>query len=800
MQGRSMRLWSSAPVLGCLLLGPTPTLSAQQSGPVTRIELTDTVIEPQATRPGINLGDQNFYDSGQMQRNLVFRNPGFEGMTWRSILHCSPQRPACTDLTGGIQWPAGFWTGGHYQVMLRPSGQGNGAAYQPGTASGIIQQSVPTNGGYAVSAGQPGGQGRQQPGGQGIKPGDWLSLTKDFPDDPDAGWWTTLDGGARLSAERNDLSPDTTGHQALRIDAADPGQSATVLSYFDSTDGHAFLRLHGSYQLRFRARPVAGSGSLDVTFDRIGRQPYFHRQIALTQGWRNYVYSFPADESPDMSPATARLSFQVSGASLLLDDVSLEAADRPAIHNLTAFRDAVVETLRDLHPGVLRMMASDTGIGATIDNLLATPLARQRAGYSVWSSRQQDIPSGIPEFLDLCAAVGADPWIVLPTATDAREVRLLAEYLAQPANTTGGHLRAAEGRAEPWTAQFHTIHLELGNEAWNGIFHGEAIDDPLAYGDYASSLFAIFRQAAGSQATRFDLVVNAQTGADAWITTRDRQLFAAARSADTLAIAPYLMHRVDHADTPEELFAPLLAEPEFFERNGLISTAESIARPRALAVYEVNLHSTDGLASQSALLRLTPSLAAGLAVTDQILRMKRDNHVRDAMVFGLPQFEFRRADGKHVRLWGSVVDMGPTMRRRPLFLAEAMVNRAVRGDMVRVSLTGANPTHPVLRGNDGVSLPDAHDLDAFAFREIRPHGTRFSLIVYNLSLTASHTIRIAGPAHQQPAGTIASERLWNPDPAASNEDSVHVKPEIIQIKNENIELPPCSLTTFQWTE
>uniref|UniRef100_E6QMG2 Uncharacterized protein n=1 Tax=mine drainage metagenome TaxID=410659 RepID=E6QMG2_9ZZZZ len=326
------------------------------------------------------------------------------------------------------------------------------------------------------------------------------------------------------------------------------------------------------------------------------------------------------------------------------------------------------------------------------------------------------------------------------------------------------------------------------------------MEDPLAYGDYAAYIFGVFRQAVGADASRFDLVVNAQTSADAWVTTRNRQLFVAAKSADTLAIAPYLMHRVDHADTPAELFAPLLAEPEFFERNGVMTTANTIARPRGLAVYEVNLHSTDGLASQAALLRLTPSLAAGLAVTDQILRMKRDSRVRDAMVFGLPQFEFRRSDGKHVRLWGSVVDMGPTMRRRPLFLAESLVNSAVRGDMVRVALSGPDPTHAVPSGNDGVALADAHDLDAFGFREVRSGGKRFSLILYNLSLTATHTVQVAAPNHGRSVKPIRWQRLWNADPGASNEDAVRIKPESGQITSDRIDLPPCSLTVLEWIE
>ena len=48
-------------------------------GGVTDIAVTNTVLQTGIKRLGINIGGQNFYDSGQMLRNLVFINPGFEG-------------------------------------------------------------------------------------------------------------------------------------------------------------------------------------------------------------------------------------------------------------------------------------------------------------------------------------------------------------------------------------------------------------------------------------------------------------------------------------------------------------------------------------------------------------------------------------------------------------------------------------------------------------------------------------------------------------------------------------------------
>ena len=82
---------------------------AGAGGGVTHLRVTREVILPGVTRLGINLGEQNFYDSGQMMRNLLYRNPGFEGMEYRSILHCTMGGAArCVDTRQGFKWPAGF--------------------------------------------------------------------------------------------------------------------------------------------------------------------------------------------------------------------------------------------------------------------------------------------------------------------------------------------------------------------------------------------------------------------------------------------------------------------------------------------------------------------------------------------------------------------------------------------------------------------------------------------------------------------------------------------------------------------
>jgi hypothetical protein len=747
-------------------------------GGVTHFRVTNQVVLSNVTRLGINLGEQTYYDSGQMTKNLLYRNPGFEGMEYRSILHCLVGGSGtCIDSRHAFQWPAGFWDGGRYEVL---DGSASG---QRGTVTTSGPSNDGSGGGYGLSL-----DGHAE-GRAPIGAGDWLAVSKEFPGDPASGWWPSVQGGARLEAERKDLSSLTAGRQALRIEAGSPGQSAEIKSYFDSTEGRSFLRLKGAYRLSFRAKSLSGAQLIHVSVKRIANptRVYLDRDIPLTRLWGDYQTDFNANEEAAIA-APVEVSFSVNNEAMLLDDVDLEQTSGSGA-NRTAFRDEVVETLRELHPGVIRLMSSHAELGSTIDNLLKRPMARQRSGFSTWASTMEDIPVGIPEFLELCGEVGAEPWIVAPTAMSRDEARELAEYLAGQASTAGGAIRAAEGRRDPWTRAFKKIHIELGNETWNGIFQGETLEDAAAYGRRANQIFGAFRSAAGSDAPQFDLVVGAFTV----VPDRNSSLLTAASQADSLAIAPYLMHSVTNWKTDDDLYGPLLAQPEQMSRDGVVHAAKVSARGRQLAVYEVNLHTTEGTAPAEVLDRFTPSAAAGIAVTGHMLRMMRDQGIRDEMLFSLPQFEFKRSDGTPVRLWGSVVEMGG--RVRPQLITEALANRAMLGEMVRVEVTGENPTRDQPEGNDGVQIQGVHELDAYVFHQ----GQRYGMILFNYGLHTVRAVSVEGPGLNS-STSLKVWRLINSGPGSTNEVATQVTVREENITGSNLSLPACSMVVLEWQE
>ena len=169
---------------------------------VTHLRVTSQVILSGVTRLGVNLGEQNFYDSGQMLRNLLARNPRLRAHDLQVDLPLPNRRAgALRGFAAGNPVPGGFLE----RRTLR--GAVGAAAGQRGT----VTASGTGAGGYFFTL---------DSAAKAIGAGDWLAVEKESPGDPAAGWWPTVRGGARLEAERSDLPPGTPVHQALRIEAS----------------------------------------------------------------------------------------------------------------------------------------------------------------------------------------------------------------------------------------------------------------------------------------------------------------------------------------------------------------------------------------------------------------------------------------------------------------------------------------------------------------------------------------------------------------------------------------------------
>jgi len=761
---------------------------------VTDIAITNTVIQSGVKRLGINIGGQSYYDSGQMLRNLTFNNPGFEGETWQAILRCrSVTETSCTDGNQWTQWPANFLQGAQFEVIS-------------GRASGSIGTVTSSQAADAQEKDQ-GVTIDYSPMSKPPAEGDFVLVKKTIPGNAQAGWWPNASGGASFATEFSDLAPKSPGKQALKILAAAPGQSADISSYFDSLSGHSFVQLNGQYRLFFRGKGIEGNNQVHIDLRRQidhGPEQFFSRIIVLTNKWRDYSYDFAASESGGPI-GTVGLTFSVSGADVLLDDVSLTPAVTSK-NNPTAFRDEVVATLRELRPGILRYQDGDH-LASSIDNLIAVPFARVRAGYNEGASQQNVVPLGLHEFLQLCQAVDAEPWFNMPAGISPTEMNSLIEYLAGPASSNYGAKRAALGQAAPWTTVFPVIHLELGNEEWNGVtFPGSAMPDPIAYGQRAKEVFSSARSSSFYRPDKFDLVI----GTFALLPDWTQKELASSGGYDSTAVAPYLFDRFDDDSSDEAIFGPMFAQPEVIDSRptGYMAKQAKIARSAApaakLSVYEVNLGTASGSAAQASFDEAIPSMGAGLTVIDHMLLMMRDLGVKSESIWELPGYSnsFQNSvDHKNEKtpLFGVVVDMGgATNLRRPQYLAEELANRAIFPTMLETRVTGANPTwDQKLSANDDIQIEKAHYLQTFAFSD----GKLRSLVVLNLSRTETLPLTFSGG--NAPAGSVEVSRLTSNKITDSNE--VHSNVAITNNTIANFRprtpfaVPPFSMTVLRWS-
>ena len=783
---------TSAPVASFTTTGGSPSPAPPANSPAgpTNLNIGTNVIQSGFVNLGINIEGQNFYDSGQMLRNLVFRNPGFEGETWQSILQCAAVTAnSCTDTNAWSQWPANFLQGATFQFIY------GGANGQTGTVLGNTAANQ-SNTGMTVTF---------SPMGASPAVGDFVIVKMTVPGSAQAGWWTTTTGGATIGTDSTDISPNSPGKQALSIKAAGTGQTARVDSFFDSTNTHNFVLLNGSYQISFRAKGMGGSNQLTVS---LGRQvtggSYFKQTVSLSSNWQDYKLTFSAAESASTPTGTVDLDFDGSGANLYLDDVSLTPATASA-SNPTAFRDEVVAALPSLHPGVRRYMVDGgPAFGSSIDNMLAVPFARQRSGSSEASSTQTDVPLGLHEFLQLCQTVGAQPWFVLPPAISPAEMGNLMQYLGGSSSTPYGALRASQGQSAPWTSVFPVIHLELGNEQWNTVtFPGNVISNYIAYGNRVTTIFGAARNSPSYNSSKFDLVMGSFV-VNSWLTNQEA---ANASNYDSISVAPYQFGTFSDTSSTEAIFGPMFAEPEMWDdsSNGYMYLQAQAAKAlgKNLVDYEENLSTQGGTASQTAVNQTVPSVGGGVMMADHMLLQMRDLGVKIQNVWSLPGYSnaFNNTNGgaETSPVFGTVIDMGgQTDLRRPVFLAEQLVNTAILPDMLGITVTGANPTwNQPLSTNDNVQLPNAHYLQSFAFTD---GETGRSLVLVNLSRTGSLPVTFSGA--NAPTGTVTVSQLTSANITDNNEAGSKVATTNSTLNNfqpsASFSLPPFSVTVLKW--
>lgn len=227
--------------------------------------------------------------------------------------------------------------------------------------------------------------------------------------------------------------------------------------------------------------------------------------LRVTDQWKEYTIPFIGGP-----PGSGAERFDIGtrqAGSLFIDNVTIVQDDGPPPF---AFYPEVVETLQRFRPSSLRLwtLQQNRGFGKRLDDALGPP-AQSNLTFSETGGAVTTAQLGLHAELELCAAVGARPWIVTSVMFSPEENANLIEYLAGPADSPYGAKRAAWGRKEPWTEVFDQILIEPGNEVWNSLFlPGSFVGQPDQYGAYAEFIFQTMKGSRHFTEGKFQFIVN----------------------------------------------------------------------------------------------------------------------------------------------------------------------------------------------------------------------------------------------------------------------------------------------------
>lgn len=667
--------------------------------------VTSQPVALDVPRIGVNLGHWTSWGAEQLSSN-VLKNPGFEGIIDRTLAVVGKtDDDRFYDNEHWLGRPSKFWSGARFDVRTGAAREVTGLL----AGSNWREGQVPD---YVVLGEMP-----------NLSEGDVVSLLKTTSGREPAMWWTRAAHPGAVQTYAQDKRPNSPGQQSVLL-RGKRSQPARLSYYLDTIGKRAgrLLDFSGEWTLSYWVRVRRGLPQLKVTVGRSGNPLALSQLTQPGLEWQQVTHHFQHQDGSDHGAVELRFETVRSG-EVLLDDVVLR---RKHDHD-GEFSADVVAALQRLRPGFLRDWQAQ--LGSTFKNQLAQPFARQATRYRPGDRASVKFGYSLPAFLQLSAAVGARPWVVVSTMWSDAEYRQLGRYLA---TRTREH-------------NFREVIVEFGNENWNPQFRSGGIIDPVRHGLAAERAFSAIREGAGEAPLR--MAVNGQFANP----TQALKFLHHAPSANLLAVAPYLLNRLDAGARSSATLAAMFGR----ETARFDFLRDALAKNSAeLAVYEVNLHTTAGDANDTTRLPVTAGAAAGSALALRILDALDAGSFRQC-AYVLSGFDTPHQFGANslVRLFGLMRDLQVSKRMRPTGQALALLNRAIGGSY-----------HPARARND----MHEHPIRVAAFK--RKIG--WSIVAVS-SLPNAQTVQIRLPETQADIPSVGWT-LSSPDPFAHNEDAQRV--------------------------
>ncbi len=750
------------------------------------------IIQPQTKRIGLNIGSVNYWDNGQILKNLIGSiNPGFEPLLMQQVATLSVGGTTTTftdpDLWDGQ--PPNYWVGGTFSVVASQSGgpelgctgaiaASSGPNYPPGSVS---TYTYPT---YTAA----------QPCAGAFAVGDVVVLSKTTAPTPESWWesskagiWSLVSSGGKLTSNTTDLCA-TCGSQALTLDAGASGSSAGFASYFDAAPAlDMFVLMNGTYQISFWAKAASGAPVLAISASRASSGGFNcgTKNQTLTGTWAQYTLTCTANETPKATaPGLASVQVRATNGVAYIDNLSFQKINTdPA--NTTVLRDEVFYALKNFYnnqsggnPGMLRDWLNQNA--ETVDNWASPSYARKpsASGHNYFAGPvgSGTVALSLEDYLNICMALHAEPYLEVPVTISTQDASNLIEFLAGSSSSQWGARRASLGQTASWTSVFDQIHLSFCNECWNGSsFAGQSLPSRSGtpnseyYYDYstrAKAVFAAMRSNANYSQDAFDLVLNAQTAV-----SYSMNAAVARAHPDSIEIEGYTYGNVSNFSTDTALWQPLDVEnygrfvnptdptnyyQSVHDYEGLNTCGANGSTACHVNVYEFGSGTLAGSIDQAHLDSINAGAGTGVFFPLLSLLNEQYYNINAQSYFALTEYQNNSQNGHAAKVWGIAVDMGgATNNMRPQYLGMSLVNQSIIGPMFDCSLSNnamynfaGSPTNGTSATHGVPVTQDVPYLYSFCFE----NGSNRSMVLINTDLTTPHTLTFSGT--NVPSGNV----------------------------------------------
>jgi hypothetical protein len=424
----------------------------QVTAQVTTLTVTDEVLVEDVMPFGMNIGGDNHYDSPVLKDRI--RNGGFEGIEYRHLYFTyGGDGETITAKAYRSPWNR-LRKGARYTYVNGPlAGEGGTITDFEFVGKKEIRLSVD---GPAVDE---------------ISERGRIVMLVEYPKEKTSvGYvgqhggplWLFTEGQVKVTTETGDVHKGSPGRHAAVVRAAAGGHA--VFSWPVARGDYRGR----TWRVRFWAK---GEGKLSMGWGEWkpseGSPTVPPQQVPISDRWQSFEYEV---QIPDYPYSVLCLHLTASDGTVKIDEVECVLQGEK---NRTAFKDRFVDALRQFRPGIIRRLQMG---GASMRNWLSPKAARmpytsRRNTNPVLSNEWPGHPKtnsgsaasyayGAHELLDLCREVDATPWLCTPGTIRLDEIDHLIEFLAGPADSEFGGLRATQGQRRPWTEEFDQIIVE----------------------------------------------------------------------------------------------------------------------------------------------------------------------------------------------------------------------------------------------------------------------------------------------------------------------------------------------------